>query len=240
MTEFKQLQFFATPEHPCSYLPDRQARTLFVDPSAVVDQAEYTALSQLGFRRSGPHLYRPHCQGCNACLSARVDVRNFRPRRSQRRILKRNGDLTLEYRAPYRNAEIFDLYQRYIAHRHADGDMYPATEEQFDSFLVDGQHNSRFMLFRQQRRLLAVAAVDQLDDGLSAIYTFFEPHQPQRSLGTHVILSQIEEARASGFPYLYLGYWVQGCRKMAYKTRFHPVEILLHGQWRALGPQPRA
>lgn len=231
MTDLNTLQFYATPEHSCSYLPNRQAKTLFVDPKAVVDRSSYSVLSDLGFRRSGNHVYRPHCEGCNACLSARLPVDSFRLSKSQKRVLKSNSDLRLEISEPTLTDEIYDLYRRYITARHADGDMYPPSREQFLSFLVTSDQETYFYLFRQQRQLMAVAVVDRLEQGQSAIYTFFEPQQPQRSLGRFAILKQIEDTQQRELPYLYLGYWIRGCNKMNYKIEYRPIELLVDGQW---------
>ncbi|WP_210395302.1 arginyltransferase [Motiliproteus sediminis] len=237
MTDLHQLQFYATPEHPCSYLPGRQAKTLFVDPKADLNQEDYSTLSDLGFRRSGPHIYRPHCHGCKACISARLAVDRFRPSKTQKRIQRINHDLSVEVVNPTDSEEVYQLYQRYISERHRDGDMYPPSPEQFHSFLVESDQQTRFMLFRQQRRLLAVAVVDQLEQGLSAIYTFFDPNEQRRSLGTFAVLKQIAYTAEQGQPYLYLGYWIQNCRKMEYKIRYQPVELLVEGCWLEVDPR---
>nr|WP_242521643.1 arginyltransferase [Motiliproteus sp. SC1-56] len=227
----RELQFYATPEHPCSYLPRRQAKTLFVDPSAELDQCNYSLLSDLGFRRSGPHIYRPHCEGCSACISARIPVNLFRPNRGQRRVLRRNQDLEMRISEPHFSEELYQLYRRYITARHADGDMYPPSPEQFDSFLIRSNHHTRFYQLHHHERLVAVAVMDQLDQGLSAIYTFFEPEMAHRSLGQYAILRQIEITREHNHPFLYLGYWIRGCQKMAYKTNYRPIQLLINGQW---------
>jgi len=237
VTDLHQLQFYATPEHPCSYLPGQQAKTLFVDPKAEVDQEDYSLLSDLGFRRSGPHLYRPHCSHCKACVSARVRVARFRSSKNQRRVSSRNRDIRIEIKKPYKDIEIYNLYERYINARHADGDMYPASTEQFESFLVNSDQETQFMEFRVQQRLIAVAVIDQLQLGISAIYTFYDPEESGRSLGTFAILSQIELARRAQLPYLYLGYWIRNCRKMSYKIQFQPVELLIDNYWIELNPQ---
>ncbi|PAU81248.1 arginyltransferase [Halovibrio salipaludis] len=234
MSSLKTLIFFATPEHPCSYLTDRQATTMFVDPRAQVDRNLYTQLTELGFRRSGSHYYRPHCRGCNACIPVRIPVERFQPDRSQRRVRRDNRDLTL-IQTPVRfDEEIYDLYERYVVERHHDGDMYPPSREQFTSFLIEGSIDGFFLEMRREGRLIAVAVVDVLDTGLSAIYTFFEPGEEKRSLGTFAILWQVQEAHRRGLPHLYLGYWIRQCRKMNYKTRFRPLEQLMNGHWTEL------
>ncbi len=234
MTELRELQFYATPEHPCSYLANRQAKTLFVDPKAELDRSGYSVLSDLGFRRSGPHVYRPHCNGCTACISARLPVDQFQLSRSQKRVLRSNHDLSLRITAPTMSDELYDLYQRYISARHADGDMYPPSVEQFESFLVRSEQETYFYQFRSESELLAVAVVDQLDQGLSAIYTFFDPQVRHRSLGRYAILKQIQAAQQQQLEFLYLGYWIKGCQKMDYKIEYRPIQLLLDGQWMQL------
>lgn len=231
MSSLKTLIFFATPEHPCSYLEGRQATTMFVDPRAQVDKSLYSQLTELGFRRSGSHYYRPHCRGCNACIPVRIPVEHFRPDRSQRRIRKANQDLSLSITPVRFDEEIYCLYERYINERHHDGDMYPASREQFTSFLIEGSIDGFFLEMRLEGRLLGVAVVDVLDNGLSAIYTMFEPGEEKRSLGTYAILWQVEEACRRGLNHLYLGYWIRQCRKMNYKTRFRPLQQLINGRW---------
>lgn len=234
MSNLRTLVFFATPAHDCSYLPDRQATTMFVDPRAKVDKRLYSQLTALGFRRSGSHYYRPHCEDCNACVPVRLRVGDFSPDRSQRRVLKRNTDLTcIMVRASF-SERYYELYARYIEERHADGDMYPPSREQFTSFLVEGATDSWFIEILDGDKLIGLAAADQLDEGLSAIYTVFDPAYEHRSLGTFAVLWQIEEACRRELPYLYLGYWIAECRKMNYKTRFRPIEALRDGHWQAM------
>ncbi|MGM0767345.1 MAG: arginyltransferase [Pseudomonadota bacterium] len=234
MSNLRTLVFFATPPHDCSYLPNREATTMFVDPRANIDKKLYSQLTALGFRRSGSHYYRPHCEACSACIPVRLRVDDFRPDRSQRRVRDGNTDLTCELVPACFTERYYQLYARYIEQRHADGDMYPPSREQFTSFLVEGATDSWFLEIRLADKLIGLAAVDMLDDGLSAIYTVFDPAYESRSIGTFAILWQIEAARARGLPHLYLGYWIRECRKMNYKTRFRPIEALQEGQWQAL------
>jgi arginyl-tRNA--protein-N-Asp/Glu arginylyltransferase len=234
MTELARLKFFATQPHPCSYLPEEQATTLFLDPSQPMDEMVYAELSELGFRRSGDHLYRPHCQRCNACLPARVPVDAFTPDRQQRRILKRNADLQVNCVRPAFSDEYYELYSRYILQRHADGDMYPPDPEQFATFLVRDLAFAHFYEFRSEGKLMAVAATDRLPNGLSAVYTFYDPHDQRRSLGRYAILWQIGEARRLGLAALYLGYWIKSCRKMNYKTQYRPIELFVNQRWTRL------
>jgi arginine-tRNA-protein transferase len=234
MSNLKTLVFFATPAHDCSYLPDRQATTMFVDPRAQVDKRLYSQLTALGFRRSGSHYYRPHCENCNACIPVRLRVEEFSPDRSQRRVLKKNSDLTCRMVRAGFTERYYELYARYIEERHADGDMYPPSREQFTSFLVEGATDSWFLEILDQEQLVGLAAIDKLDEGLSAIYTVFDPAYEHRSLGTFAVLWQIEEARRLELPYLYLGYWIADCGKMNYKTRFRPIEALRDGHWQTM------
>ena len=231
VTLLANVRVFATYPHNCSYLPGEQATTLFVDPSTPVDARIYSQLSYIGFRRSGPHLYRPHCASCNACVPARVPVQSFEPNRNQRRIIARNGDLRVDTVEDISSEEHFTLYSRYIEERHRDGDMYPPDREQFNSFLTREWGTTSFVEFRNAQRLLAVAVLDRLDNGISAIYTFYDPAEGSRSLGSFVILWQIALARELGLPAVYLGYWIRNCRKMNYKTRFRPIELLANGHW---------
>jgi len=234
MSNLKTLVFFATPAHDCSYLPDREATTMFVDPRAKVDKRLYSQLTALGFRRSGSHYYRPHCEHCNACVPVRLRVEDFKPDRSQRRVLKKNDDLNCRMVRASFTERYYDLYAHYIEERHADGDMYPPSREQFTSFLVEGATDSWFIEILDDENLVGLAAVDKLDEGLSAIYTVFDPAYEHRSLGTFAVLWQIQEARRQQLPYLYLGYWIADCRKMNYKTRFRPIEALRGGHWQTM------
>ena len=232
MTSLSELRFFKTPEHDCSYLPEEQAVTLFVDPLATIDTATYSSLSSAGFRRSGSHIYRPYCASCSACIPVRVPVNEFVDKRRHKRVMKRNQDLRIQSRSPQLRDEYFELYERYINERHADGDMYPADLKQFESFLVNGRDEATFYEFRDtQNTLMAVAVADKLLDGLSAIYTFFEPNDRTRSLGVYAILWLIHEARRLGLSHLYLAYWIKECQKMSYKTEYKPIELYIKDQW---------
>lgn len=232
MSNMQTLRFYVTPSHNCSYLPDQKAKTLFVDPQMRISTDSYSQLSELGFRRSGGHIYRPHCEGCNACQSIRIPVEQFKPSKSQKRILNKNRDIQVIRKFPLMDHEYFSLYKSYIDQRHADGDMYPPTPEQFHQFLVEGALDSWFYEFRDaDRKLIAVAVTDHLHQDMSALYTFYDPAEEHRSLGTFAILWQISEARRRRMNYLYLGYWVKACRKMSYKTAFKPLEMLIDGHW---------
>jgi arginine-tRNA-protein transferase len=233
--EIGSRQFFLTPAHPCSYLPDREARTLFLDPRDIVDTNLYQGLAEHGFRRSGSHLYRPHCKDCQACVPTRVPVSKFMPRRSQRRVLARNTDLTTRIEPALFAQRYYDLYARYIHGRHQDGDMFPPSPDQFRSFLLSPWSDTLFLNTYLGDELLAVAVTDQQPRGLSAIYTFFDPNPHQqggdRSLGVFSILKQIELCRSLNLRHLYLGYWIRDAHKMRYKTDYRPVELFVSDRW---------
>jgi arginine-tRNA-protein transferase len=228
----RQLAFYASPPHHCHYLPARQAASLFADPDAEMDCALYSRLLAHGFRRSGVLVYRPSCPGCTSCVPVRIPVRDYNHRRSDLRCLRRNAGLSVrDLPAAYRE-ESFALYRRYLAMRHAGGGMDDPDPARFIEFLSSPWGMTRFHEFRTDGRLLAVAVTDHLDDALSAVYTFFDPDCPRRSLGHYAILWQIETARRLGLQWLYLGYWIQDCRKMAYKARFQPLECYQGNAWR--------
>ncbi|MFT7288839.1 MAG: arginyl-tRNA--protein-N-Asp/Glu arginylyltransferase [Halieaceae bacterium] len=230
-SSLRDLKVYTTYPHRCSYLEDEEATTLFIDPRQTVDQTLYSNLSMLGFRRSGNHIYRPHCSHCSACIPARVPVQEFTPSRTQKRCAKRNADLRVVSRESISDAEAYALYDRYIRARHADGDMYPPDRDQFESFLNNPWGCTQYLEFRKDDELLAIAVVDAMLDGLSAIYTFYDPAAESRSLGRYAILWQIERCIREGLPYVYLGYWIRNCRKMAYKVDYQPLEMLISNQW---------
>lgn len=237
-TESKQsgsIRLYRTSPHPCSYLSDRQATTVFVDPGVTINKSLNSQLSDMGFRRSGAHIYRPDCADCKACISCRIPVHQFPLLRRHRRILRRNADLTVTEVSNLHCQESFDLYCEYIGERHADGDMYPATEEQYLSFIATKIESTRFYKFTLAGQLAAVSVVDILQQGISAVYTFFDPALSRRSLGNFVILWQLNQAQQLQLPYLYLGYWVKDCPKMSYKSEFRPLEMLIKDRWISLG-----
>jgi arginine-tRNA-protein transferase len=232
----RRLPLYLSAPHPCSYLPARQSSTLFTDPEQGMDMPTYTQLLHHGFRRSGRMVYAPRCEHCNQCLSVRVPVSDFRPNRSQRRVRRGNRDVEIHEGPARFDPRHYALYQRYTAVRHEDGDMAHASPADYLGFLRADWCETRFLEFLVGERLVAVAVTDVTQDGLSAVYTFFEPELAGRSLGTFAILSQIEQARALGLPYLYLGYWIRESRKMAYKAQFRPLELWHDGRWQRYGP----
>lgn len=232
----RDLRFFLTVPHACSYLPDRKSTTLFLDPRQAPSHGVYDALSLLGFRRSGRHLYRPNCEGCQACQSVRIPVTEFAPNRTQRKIFKRNLDVTTRVVAARYRPEHYALYAHYIRARHSDGDMYPPSQEQYRSFLTLDEPYANLLELYLDDTLIGVAAFDRLEHGLSAIYTFFAVSEAldKRSLGTLAILKLIELCQEKDLNHLYLGYWIEECRKMRYKRAFSPLEVLDGRHWRPL------
>ena len=218
-------------EHACSYLKGRLARSVFVDPQLPLDPARYGTLLDLGFRRSGNYVYRPACSACQECRPVRVPVADFAPDRGQRRCRARNADLQLALE-PGLGDEQFALYRRYLQARHPGGGMDPDDREAFHAFLSSSWGSAEIVAARDgSGRLLAGGVVDRVPHGLSAVYTWFEPDEGRRSLGTFMILTQIERTRALRLPYLYLGYWVPGSATMDYKQGFRPLEMLGPAGW---------
>ncbi len=234
MTDLDELHFFTTPPHQCSYLQDQSAVTLFLDPQFQADTELYSQLSQVGFRRSGRYIYKPHCKTCRACVPVRIPLAAFKMRRTQRKIWKRNQDISIRWEAPYLSDDSWLLYARYINSRHRDGDMYPPDQSQFKNFLIEGRPEAQFIEFRLKDQLIAIMVADQLSDSLSAIYTFFDPDKLNRSLGVFAILTLIESARQRNLEHVYLGYWIQNCQKMDYKADYRPIEGLIENRWQVL------
>ncbi|OYY92322.1 MAG: arginyltransferase [Hydrogenophilales bacterium 28-61-23] len=229
-----RLQFYLTAVYPCSYLPDKQARSQVAAPGNLIDTVVYSELVRFGFRRSGHHVYRPRCDACRACVAVRVPVSEFQLGRTQRRCLARNADLTLRLRPLAFDEAHYRLYQRYQAARHAGGGMDQDDREQFRGFLLQSQVDSALFEFSLRGEVVMVALVDKLLDGLSAVYTFFDPDLEKRSLGAFGVLTQIRLAQEIGLPYVYLGYWIEACKKMTYKRNYQPLEGLIDGRWQRL------
>lgn len=234
MSVLSKIKVYATHPHPCSYQQDREATTLFIDPSARIDAIAYRDLTEIGFRRSGAHYYRPHCKSCNDCIPARIPVDLFHASRRQKRVQNKNSDLEINDVASIDGEEYYQLYARYIEGRHVNGDMYPPTREQYQQFLVRDASFCQFTEFRLDGELICVSVRDDLQDSYSAIYTFFDPEHSQRGLGNLAILWLVELCKQQNRHYLYLGYWIRQCRKMSYKIEYRPIELLLNGRWQRL------
>lgn len=232
------LHFYLTAPYPCSYLPQLQARSQVATPSFLINAAVYSELVQHGFRRSGTYTYRPHCDTCRACVPMRIAAARFTPNRSQRRARARHAGLDATLHPLQDKTEYYELYQRYQQARHKDGGMDNGDRESYQSFLLQSHVDTMLVEFRDEGVLRMVSVVDLLSDGLSAVYTFYDPDLPHASLGVYNVLWQIELCRKLGLDFVYLGYWIRECRKMAYKTDYQPAEGLLDGVWQPLAPNP--
>lgn len=234
MSVLSKIKMYATHPHPCSYLDDREATTLFIDPAVDIDAIAYQDLTEIGFRRSGKHYYRPHCQSCNDCIPARLPIDAFEPSKRQKRIENKNSDLTVQSVSSIADDEYYQLYAKYIEARHENGDMYPPKPDQYQQFLVRDTRFCEFTEFRAGDKLIAVSVRDNVGDSFSAIYTFFDPDYNSRSLGSYAIIWLIRLAQSEQRKYLYLGYWIRSCRKMSYKIEYRPIELLINGRWQIL------
>lgn len=225
------LAFRTTQSYPCSYFPGKSARSQVATPDHLIDTHIYEKLIHAGFRRSGCFTYRPNCDDCNACVPARINVEQFSPNRSQRRTWKRHQQIIATQRTLNFQPAHFSLYQRYQMQRHNNGGMDHDDHEQYQDFLLQSNVNTTLIEFHDNEQLRMISVIDKLSDGLSSVYTFYEPDMPNASFGTYNILWQIAQCRELNLPYVYLGYWIKENRKMSYKANFQPLEILVDNQW---------
>jgi len=231
---FSLLQFYATSPYPCSYLPGRDARSQVATPTHLIDAEVYSTLVRRGFRRSGAFTYRPHCINCEACIPVRLPVAELQYSRAQRRAIRNHAELTIRQRPLAFFAEHYALYTRYQNARHAGGGMDEDGHEQYAHFLLQSNVDTRLIEFSDGDAVRMVSIIDVLEDGLSSVYTFYDPDVAGASFGTYNILWQARQCNALDLPYLYLGYWIAESRKMAYKSRFSPIEGLIDGRWQTL------
>lgn len=232
----RDLRFFMTAAAPCPYLPGKRERKIFTALDGFGAEALHDALTLAGFRRSQTIAYRPSCDGCDACISARVPVERFAFTRRWRKIIARNADLSRRLRPAAATEEQFHLLRRYLHARHGEGGMASMTYADYVAMVEETAVHTHIVEYRHtdkahEGKLAGAALVDVLGDGLSLVYSFYDPDEPKRSLGAYAILDHIQQARAAGFRHLYLGYWIPGSEKMEYKAAFRPLEILLGGQW---------
>ena len=224
-------RYLSSQPHSCGYLIGQKAITKFFHPSRRMDNDIYSELAANGFRRSGEHVYVPDCPSCARCIPTRLKVSEFDPRRSHLRTIKKNSDLTITQESSTFNNEHFRLFQSYISARHADSPMATLSRKDYINFLTASWSQTFFLELRHGKKLLAVAAIDILQNGISSVYTFYCPTSSHRSLGNFAILKQIEMARELNLEWLYLGYWLHDCKKMSYKTNFRPIQFMTSGQW---------
>ncbi|MFC7420894.1 arginyltransferase [Iodobacter arcticus] len=233
-TRTTQLQFYTTATYECSYLDSQVARSQVAVPAELIDRHAYSQLVQHGFRRSGLFVYRPWCDHCKACVPVRLPVAQFKPDRAQRRAQKQHAGLQVRVLGLEYLESHYLLYQRYQMARHAGGGMDQDNREQYQNFILKSNVTSFLAEFSQDNEVQMVSLIDQLEDGISSVYTFYNPDLAGTSFGVFNILWQISLAKEMQLPYVYLGYWIDQCRKMAYKVRYKPIEGLLDGRWQSL------
>ena len=227
----QKLQFYATTAYQCGYLKDQRAQSLIAAPHHLITTEIYSGLIQQGFRRSGKFAYRPHCELCNACIAVRVPVATFQPSRSQKRALKQHATMRVQMRPLVFQQAHFELYLAYQIARHDVEDDEAKNLEEYRNFLTQSNIESYLLEFVEDGQLKMVSVVDVVNDGVSAVYTFYDTTDKKASYGTYNVLWQIEWAKSLGLPFLYLGYWIAASPKMAYKQLFQPQQKLIDGEW---------
>lgn len=233
-------RFFVTAPSPCPYLPGKTERKVFAELKGDDAPAMAEALGRIGFRRSQNVVYRPSCDGCNACISVRVPTARFQPGRSQKKLLAAHADLDVHACEPWATEEQWRLLRRYLSVRHPDGGMASMDAHDFADMVEQSPVDTVMVEYREPGvdgrlgRLVGCCLTDKQADGLSMIYSFYEPDGTREGMGNFIILDHITRAAGAGLPYVYLGYWIESCNRMAYKTKFRPVEALIGGQWREL------
>jgi len=228
------IPLFLTEQSPCSYLDKKNSQSAFVHPSFSLDSAIYSQLIEQGFRRSGNEVYTPHCPGCSECIPTRVAVEQFIPTKNQKRCLKKNRQTSVVVKPAQLEQAHFDMYLRYQKHKHGDGGMADSSPEDYINFLASSWCNTLFVEFSIDGELAAVAIVDQLENALSAVYTFYEPKFSSYSLGNYAVLWQIQHAKEMQLEFVYMGFWITDCRKMSYKTQYQPIQGFIEEQWQII------
>lgn len=228
------MDFYQTPAHSCGYLPNQFSVNIFADPNVKLSTQTYSWLIDYGFRRNGVHLYRPQCPNCSACVPTRVCVEDFKPNRSQQRALRLNTDLEIFTKAKDFHQEHYNLYTRYIHNRHTDSPMGQSSDEDYKTFLLGTWSDTKFLEFYLDKKLICVMVFDELPQGLSAVYSFYDVNLSKRGLGNLAVLKLIEEAAKNNLPYVYLGYWIEACSKMNYKNNFKPIEGYVNNTWQKI------
>ncbi|MDD5461695.1 MAG: arginyltransferase [Methylococcales bacterium] len=228
------IPLFLDQEHPCSYLENKRCRFAIVYPSCPLTTKIYAQLITQGFRRSGNDVYAPHCPNCSACIPARIAVNTFKPNRSQKRCINKNINTRAVVKPAVFEQAHYDMYLRYQTIRHSDGSMAHSSPNDYINFLSSSWCDTKFVEFSINNELAGVAVIDQFENALSAVYTFFEPKFANASLGSYAILWQIEQAKLQKLEFLYLGFWIKACKKMSYKSLYQPLQLLIDNQWKGL------
>lgn len=225
------VKLYETVIDDCPYLADQQSGSILVDPEHDIDSSLFALLSRSGFRRSGEMVYAPKCPSCKACISVRIPAAEFKPSRNQKRVWRRNQDLTVKIESVEFQDAHFQMYMRYQQARHPDSSMCDDDPQKYISFIESRFSKSRFLCLYEQERLIGISVLDQFSGGVSAVYTFFEPDQSHRSLGTFAIMTMVDLAVKNNIPYVYLGYWIEQPSKMTYKSKFKPLQGYIDKRW---------